>query len=307
MTMTDGQSRREFFQKIPALFAAALGGSVLAFKKDSPLISFSTLGCPDWKFKQIVDFATELHFDGIELRGIMRQMDLTLCPEFSKQNIASTLRLMEDRTLHFVDLGSSAALHFPESPERKKNLDEGKRFIDLAQELKCPYVRVFPNNFPKDQEKKTTMDRIANGLLELGEHAKGSNVAVIMETHGDLTKSEDLETIMKLAENAHVGLLWDITNMWIETKESVFTVYEKLKKYIRHTHIKNAKKIDGKIRYTLLTEGEVPIFDAIDTLDKGGYKGYYSFEWEKLWHPELEAPETAIADYAEAMRKHFQT
>ena len=38
---------------------------------------------------------------------------------------------------------------------------------------------------------------------------------------------------------------------------------------------------------------------------KDGYKGYYSFEWEKLWHPELEDPETALADYPVAMKKHF--
>jgi predicted xylose isomerase-like sugar epimerase len=52
-------------------------------------------------------------------------------------------------------------------------------------------------------------------------------------------------------------------------------------------------------------QGEVPIFEAVDALSKSGYKGYYSFEWEKLWHPELEDPETALADYPLAMKKHF--
>ena len=51
----------------------------------------------------------------------------------------------------------------------------------------------------------------------------------------------------------------------------------------------------------------MPIFEAIDLLRKGGYKGYYSFEWEKLWHPEIEAPELAIADYAQAMKDHFKS
>ncbi len=304
--MTETQNRRKFLQTTLALLAASLSDSAFGFKKKYPLLSFSTLGCPDWTFNQIMDFAGKHTFGGIELRGLLRQTDLPLCPEFSKENRASTLRLMEDKGLHFVDLGSSATLHFPESPERMKNLEEGKRFIDLAEELKCPYVRVFPNNFPKNQEKNATIDLMVRGLLDLGNHAKGSNVCVIMETHGDLTKTEDLEVIMKSAEHAHVGLLWDITNMWIETKEPVATVHKKLKKYIRHTHIKNAKKVDGKIHYTLLNEGDVPIFDAIDALSKGGYKGYYSFEWEKLWHPELAAPEIAIADYAHVMKKHFE-
>jgi predicted xylose isomerase-like sugar epimerase len=37
----------------------------------------------------------------------------------------------------------------------------------------------------------------------------------------------------------------------------------------------------------------------IETLAKAGYRGYYSFEWEKRWHPDIEEPEVAISQYAE--------
>jgi hypothetical protein len=40
-------------------------------------------------------------------------------------------------------------------------------------------------------------------------------------------------------------------------------------------------------------------------LHASGYKGFYCFEWEKVWHPELEDPEIAIADYARVMRGYF--
>ena len=63
--------------------------------------------------------------------------------------------------------------------------------------------------------------------------------------------------------------------------------------------------MDGKYQYKLLGQGEVPVFEAIDVLVKDGYKGYYSFEWEKLWHPEIAAPEIALDDYAKVMKKHF--
>ncbi len=127
-----------------------------------------------------------------------------------------------------------------------------------------------------------------------------------METHGDAVRSEDLEKIMQSANHPQVGLVWDICNMWTITKEPPAEVYKKLKKYIHHTHIKDAKLVDGKPQYVRLGQGEVPIFEAIDILIKGGYKGYYSYEWEKLWHPELEEPETALADYPVTMKKHFE-
>ena len=302
----DQFTRRKFLQTASALFAGSIGISSFGFTKNPPLLSFSTLGCPDWTFQQVVDFAAQHHYQGIEVRGILRQLDLTKCKEFSKQNKTATLKLMEDNGLHFTDLGSSCTLHFADPQERKKNLDDGKRFIDLAQDFNCPYIRVFPNNFPKDQEKNATMDLIAKGLLELADYAKGSNVGVLIESHGDLLWVDDLEKIMKDVEHARVGMVWDVTNMWIKTRESPTLAYERLKKYIYHTHIKDAKLVDGKIRYMLLGQGEVPIFEAIDVLANGGYQGYYCFEWEKYWHPEIEAPELAIEDYAKVMIKHFQ-
>lgn len=299
-------SRRKFLQT-SLLASASFATTSFDIKKKKPLLAFSTLGCPDWNFKKITDFASQNDYQGIELRGIQKQLDLTKCNEFSTaQNISATMQVMKEKRLRFVDLGSSAMLHFTDAAVRQKNLDEARRFIDLAQQINCPYIRVFPNSLPKDQDKNATLDLIAKGLLELGDYAKGSNVKVLMETHGDLTISDDLEKIMQSAEHAHTGLVWDVANMWTITKEPPEEVYKKLKKYIQHTHIKDAKLVDEKVQYTLLGQGEVPIFEAIDCLSNGGYKGFYSFEWEKLWHPEIEEPEIALADYPKAMKKHFK-
>ena len=299
-------TRRDFLKSATGLATIVLAGTSFKYTKNKPLLSFSTLGCPDWTFRDIVNFAAKNNYDGIELRGIQRQLNLTKCTEFSNpQNINDTLRLMEQKGLHFADLGSSAALHLSDIVERQKNLDEAKRFIDLAQLLHCPYIRVFPNNLPKGQDRNATIDFIIQGLLELGNYAKGSEVTVLMESHGDLIQTADLEKIMHSAEHTQVGLVWDIVNMWSVTKEPPIQVYAKLKKYIRHTHIKDAKMIDGKDQYTLIGRGETPIFEAIDLLYKGGYKGYYSFEWEKLWHPEIPEPEIALADFVKTMKEHF--
>ena len=165
--------------------------------------------------------------------------------------------------------------------------------------------RVFPYNLPKDQDRDFTLDQITKGLVELGNHAKGSNVKVLMETHGDVVYVKDIERVMQNAAHPQVGLVWDASNMWTVTKESPAMVYEKLKKYIYHTHIKNAKIKEDALAYVLLEQGDVPIFEAIDALRKGGYKGYYSFEWEKMWHPEIAPPEVALADFPKAMARHF--
>ncbi|MES1218831.1 MAG: sugar phosphate isomerase/epimerase family protein [Bacteroidota bacterium] len=299
-------TRKEFLQTSAVLLATAITGTSFGIKKNKPLLSFSTLGCPDWDFQKIINFAAANDYKGIELRGILRELDLPKCKEFnSVQNISTTLSQMKEKGLVFVDLGSSATLHFPDGAERKKNLNDGKRFIDLAQQINCPNVRVYPNNFPKDQDKNATIEFIVKGLVELGDYAKAGKINVLMETHGDAVRIDDIEKIMQSANHPQVGLVWDLSNMWVVTKEAPADMYRKLKKYIHHAHIKDAKLVDGKPQYTLLGQGEVPIFEGIDLLSKGGYKGYYSFEWEKLWHPELMEPEIALADYPVAMKKHF--
>lgn len=300
-------NRKDFLQTSGILLAMAIAGSSFNYKKKMPLLSFSTLGCPDWSFQQIIDFAVGNNFKGIEIRGIQRELELTKCKEFSSaENILATSKLMAEKGLRFSDLGSSAAMHHSHGEERKKNMDEAKRFIDLAQKIQCPYIRVFPNNLPKDQERNTTIDLIIQGLIELGNHAKGSNVTILMESHGELVYTADLQKIMQSAEHKNVGMVWDIVNMWSATKEPPADVYATLKKYIRHTHIKDQKIVDGKEQYTFLGAGETPIFEAMDILYKDDYKGYYSFEWEKLWHPEIEVPEKAIAHYSKVMREHFK-
>jgi sugar phosphate isomerase/epimerase len=298
-------TRRQFLKTSAGFLAVALGGNKFDFKTDMKL-SFSTLGCPDWSFDKIVNFAVENNYSGIELRGIQRQMDLTKCKEFnSSENIEATMKIMKDKNLQFVDLGSSAEMHHSDATERKNNLDEAKHFIDLAHQVNCPYVRVFPNKLPKEA-REATIDIIVKCLIEAGNYAKGTNVMVLMETHGDVVESSVIKQIMDEVKHPNVGLVWDVTNMWTLTKEPPSQVYSLLKNHIRHTHIKDAKLINGTPHYVLMGKGDVPIFEAIDILRNNNYQGYYSFEWEKLWHPEIDEPDVALADYPKSMYQHFE-
>lgn len=301
-------TRKEFLHSSALLLASLAVGGVFASGKKRPLLAFSTLGCPDWTFEQITSFAAQHGYKGIEVRGLRRQMDLPLCPEFSTAEARKrTMAQMKEKGLSFVGLGSSSNLHLPEGAEREKSLDDARRFIDLARQIDCPYVRVFPNNLPKEGDKQSTIGLIIKGLKELGTYAGRKGVTVLMETHGDVVRIQDLATIMQAAGSKNVGLVWDVANMWTVTKEPVEEAYRSLKKYIRHVHVKDAKLSGGKLEYTFLGQGEVPIFAALDALHRGGYKGFYSFEWEKLWHPQLPEPEIALADYPKAMKKHFNS
>ena len=45
------------------------------------------------------------------------------------------------------------------------------------------------------------------------------------------------------------------------------------------------------------------LWTFVKLMTERGYDGYYSLEWEKMWHPEIEEPEVAFPQYVEYMRK----
>jgi sugar phosphate isomerase/epimerase len=289
------QNRRSFLKQSAGVFGLS---ALQILSQQKALLSFSTLGCPAWTFSQVLQHAQENHYSGIEIRGIKGDLDLPANALFSSSNIATTRRQIADYNLKIVNLGSSANMHFVDPKKRQVNIDEAKKYIDLASQLECPYIRVFPNDLPKDQSENETLHAIVNALIELGNFAQSSGVKVLLESHGKVIKSDMLLQIMQNVKHPNVGLVWDFYNMWSITKEPPAQVYSVLKKYIFHTHIKDAILTDSGEKYTLLGEGNAPIKEALHALKSGGYTGYYSFEWEKHWHPEIQEPEIALPHFA---------
>jgi len=296
--------RRRFLQSVSSVVLAP--SLVASYKKQSRLpISFSTLGCPKWDWKTILDQASSLGYAAIELRGIQGELDLTKRPEFTSRNLKETLKELEALDLRISDLGSSTHLHEFEPAQRAIQLEEGKRFIDLAHRLRVPYVRVFGDKFIEGQSREATLGRVIEGLRELGEYAKASQVKVILESHGDFLDSSTLLDIMKSTAMPNVGLLWDTYHTVVGGKEPAATTFKRLGQYVYHTHLKDSMLIGKEEHYVLTGTGSVPVRQIVQVLAAGGYRGYYGFEWEKLWHPDIEDPEVAIPHFAKVIRKYL--
>jgi sugar phosphate isomerase/epimerase len=296
--------RRSFLNGIVA--AAGAPAIVRAFQKHPRYpISFSTLGCPKWPWSKVLEQAATLGYAAIELRGIEGEMDLTKRPEFSGSGVAQTLKDLRALDLRISDLGASARMHEQDPAVRKAQLDEGRRFIDLAHKLDVPYVRVFGDRIPAGDSKANTMPRIVEGLRTLGDHAKGSKVGIIIESHGDFTDSPTLLELLQAAAMPNVALLWDAHHTVVAAKEDPAFTYKIVGSFVRHTHLKDSRPDVKGVRYVLTGTGTVPVKQTVAVLARHGYRGYYGFEWEKAWHPEIEEPETAFPHYADLMRKYL--
>ena len=79
-----------------------------------------------------------------------------------------------------------------------------------------------------------------------------------------------------------------------------------LVKLIRHTHLKDSRKEGNDVHYVLTGRGDVPVKRQIQVLVETGYQGYFSFEWEKVWHPDLEEPEIAFPDFSRVVTQYLK-
>ena len=189
--------------------------------------------------------------------------------------------------------------------ERQENVESAKAYIALAEALAVPFVRVFGDRFPDPHEKEACMDRVGEALQELGPFAGQAGVRVVLETHGDFIISADVAAVMKRADSAHVGVLWDTHHPYRTAGESVETSIAHLRPWIWHVHLKDSLPEENGCRHVLMGEGDIPIPVFIEQLRGIGYGGYLSFEWEKRWHPEIEEPEVAFPQYLEYIQTYL--
>ena len=262
-------------------------------------LGFSTLGCPRWQWGQVLDFADTHAYAAVELRGLQAEMDLTKRPEFTSGQLDLTRRQIADHGLRISCLGASANMHEMDAPKRAAAMDEARRFIDLASALHAPYVRVFGNKYVEGTPRDQLLVHIARGLRELGDYAGERGVTVLLESHGDFTDSPTLRELMERTNSPAVAILWDAHHTFAFGKEAPEDTARQLGRWIRHTHLKDSVPAGSDRRYVLTGTGEVPVRRQIEVLVHMGYPGVYSFEWEKRWHPEIEEPEIAFAQFAE--------
>ncbi|MGC1649496.1 MAG: sugar phosphate isomerase/epimerase family protein [Candidatus Sulfotelmatobacter sp.] len=296
-------NRRQFLKM---LSAAAVSPWVAAQTKMSETrakipLAFSTLGCPSWEWKKILDFAEEHGFSAIELRGIGGKLDLPSLPLFAADRIEQTKQEIRASKLQIACVSSSAQMYVEDPAKRAKELGDARRFIDLAAALGAPYVRVFGGKAESDKSpvpSDETKAHVADGLHELGKYAGPLKVTVIIESHDHFTVSATLKSVLQSADSEHVGLLWDAHHTFATSNEDPEFTVRQLGSWIRHTHLKDSTGSGEDRKYVLTGRGNVPIQRQIEALRSIRYKGFYCFEWEKMWHPDIDDPEIAIADYA---------
>ncbi len=263
-------------------------------------LSFSTLGCPDWSFDTMLEKANEMGYSAISLRCIKRKCEPSEIPELFPENREETVRKARLAGVKLLCLCTGCFFHNRERAER--GVKEGIAAVRLADEMNIPFIRVFGDTVPKENEKET-LDMIADGIKTVCESAEGTSVKVLLEVHGNVNTVERLLYIAEKVNSEHFGLIWDIAHSDRAYGDGIEPFYNALKHLICHVHVKDRVRATDTL--CGVGDGDLPVKRITELLKSGGYNGYYEFEWEKLWHSYLAEPETAFKAYSEYMKRYF--
>lgn len=264
-------------------------------------LSVSTLGCPTWTLGEILTRCSNYGYDGIELRGIGPELDVTKTPDFgSPDALAAVKRRIDDAGLAVSAVDSSCT--FADPAKTQENLDHGRGMIDLAHALDSRYVRIFGGAYPDTIDTATAMSNVATALGTLGDYAKSANVIVVLETHDSFSTGAQVEGILSRIDHPNVAALWDVHHPFRHGECPADTM-RFIGRHLAFVHVKDSTpSVKG---YCLLGEGDIPVVESLRELKNAGYDGWVSVEWEKRWHPTIAEPEVAFPQYAAKMREYF--
>lgn len=263
-------------------------------------VSFSTLGCPEWTWDDMLVTAKDLGFDGIEIRGIENELFVPKAKPFLSSNVQGTMERLKKLHLEIPCLTSSCYI-FNET-DIEFYINEGKDYIDLASALGVPFVRILGDRNPEPGEH-IDMDYTAENLSTLAKYAEGKNVKVLVETNGRFADSNEILKLIDKADNSNIGILWDIHHPYRFFNEPVAKTYNTLKHLIGFVHIKDSIVENGKIKYKMMGYGDIPVKESIQLLKENGYAGYVSLEWVKRWNIDLEDPGVVFSHFINYTRK----
>ena len=255
-------------------------------------VTFSTLACPSWTIQTVIANASAFGYDGIEWRGGPQGHIQPTAPAEQKTSLR---QMCSDAGVAVLAVTAYTSFVSSSAEERQANVDELRRYADLAAELGANYVRTFLGELPEGTNLDSSIyEKISDCLNIASDYAVSVGVKIAVEPHDDFVRTSAVSPVLD-PSRAHpaLGVIWDIGNAFA-AGEDPEEGFELLKDRIAYVQVKDGKGRGAEWQLCSLGEGNVPLSQAFQLLLANAYEGAFSVEWEYAWHPELDPPEIAL-------------
>ena len=261
-------------------------------------ISFSTLACPDFSWSDIYSIAKDFGFDGIEIRGLGKDIFSVKARPFTDEQLPKTIAKLKSLNIEIPCLTSGACLKFKDKFDAVYS--EISAYAQLANKLGTPFVRVLGDLEPAPGGDVDD-EYVCEALKKLVPVAEEYNITLLVDTNGVYSDSARLAKLLDNVSSRKVAALWDMHHPYRYNNESPETTVANLGEYIKYIQVKDSVMKDGKVEYRIMGTGDIPVREMIKALESIHYTGYISLEWVKRWAPDLSDAGIVIPQFAEFM------
>jgi sugar phosphate isomerase/epimerase len=261
-------------------------------------LCYSNLACPDWSFERTVGAVAAYGFDGLEIRLFDGDVVTPAISAGSRRRGEIALRFAG---VAVAVLGTSLQVT---AQDQKAFLGDLEAMSEVAAQWGAPLLRLFGGKLPVEPVARADTLKRASGLLvEAAPVAARYHVRLALETHDDFSSASTVAEVLDRAIGS-AGAVYDSHHPH-RAGERPAGVLAVLGDKVWHVHVKDAVRLAGEDNWQLvpLGEGEVPVKELVSLLPGVGYDGWVSLEFEKKWHPELAAPDQALAPQAALLRQ----
>lgn len=238
----------------------------------------------DWDVDTIIKNLQAAGFEAVELRtGHAHKVEPSLTPA-ERESVKQRFQASKVRLLSF---GSTCEFHSPDPAVRAKNVEEGKRFVELAHDTGAWAVKVRPNGLPKEVPPETTIRNIGASLAELGKFGEDHGIEIWLEVHGrDTQLPQNAAAIMRATRHKYVGLCWN-SNPTDIIDGSIKQNFNLLRPWIKNCHINELadSRYPWRELFTLLRQTKYDrytLMEAAESKEPERFLRWYSALWREL-------------------------
>jgi len=217
-------------------------------------------------YEDLIRIAVETGTDGID-------MTVYWLPSTSDDYLLPLRRLAYKNRVEIYGIGTRVRLAQPTAELRDQQLDELRKWLDVAQKVGATHVRLFGGPKPEGATMEQAIGFAVETLKRGAELAGARGLILGLEDDGGITDfAKETIEIVKGANSPWAGMNLDIGNF---RPPAVYDQIEMSIPYAVSTHIKTTVALDdGKTRAPFDLDRVFKMFAA------HGFRGYMGLEYE---------------------------
>lgn len=235
-----------------------------------------------------IDWCAEMNLSGVELTAYYFRKD------FTAAYLHDLRRRAFNRGVTVSGTAISNNFCLPPGPERQKEIDRVRTWIDTAAELFAPHIRIFAGDVPEGADKRTAIGYAADCIRAVLPHAAERGIVLGLENHHGVTAraADHLAICNMVGEHPWFGVNLDTGNYYTNPYEEMA--------------LTASRAVNVQVKVEVMRDEnsakEPADFEKIrDILLDAKYRGWVALEYESVEDPYL-----AIPRYVRELKRLFE-